>query len=538
MHYKCAGERERKVLIIMKMKSTKHALLLSGLALVLCLSMLIGTTFAWFTDSVTSGSNVIQAGTLDIVMEYWDGDSWEDAEGQVLEFRKGGNYHGYTGEVLWEPGCTYELPKIRIRNEGNLAAKVLLRVNGITGDEKLLEAIDFTTKVENIPASLKTGSAGATFAAMEGQSYGFVYGTADGTVMMDWTVMAKGHTSLNTGHTDTSAEFTISGHMKKEAGNEYQGLKIEGVSITALATQSVYEYDSFDREYDENAPFPEVTVVSNADELKATLAAGKNVVVGSDIDLGGTTITVPANVTATLDLNGRTISDSATGTGEYMLIVENSAKLTITDSIGTGKITFASIAPAGSKAVGAVVHAKGELVMESGTLEMTGAWEDSFVVTVHPNAWGSAYTAPTTFTMNGGKIISSDSGVRVTSFSDNRYTDDFASFIMNGGSIDSAKDGIFVQQPEAVWDALNVTVNGGVIEGDRNPIRICIFGFTSSDVEKCITIDLSSNATLTYTGSDTPTDWIVDGKIRYSCYGGTLDDIQNHTTITVDGVVQ
>ena len=212
-------------------KSTKRALLASVMAMLLCFTMLLGTTFAWFTDSATSGSNVIQAGTLDIVMEYWDGDSWENAEGQVLEFKKGGNYNGIVADVLWEPGCTYELPKIRVRNEGNLAAYVVLRVNGITGDEDLMDVIEFQTKVTSVPQ-------GSQFTFMEGKSYPWYYDTPDGTVMFDWTVAPKGEVISNFGHTDTSAEFTVTGHMKEEAGNEYQGMKIEGVSITAFATQS------------------------------------------------------------------------------------------------------------------------------------------------------------------------------------------------------------------------------------------------------------------------------------------------------------
>ena len=68
-----------------KQKTTKRALLLSALSLLLCVSMLIGSTFAWFTDSVTTGSAVIQAGTLDIVLEYWNGTQWEDAEGKLYE---------------------------------------------------------------------------------------------------------------------------------------------------------------------------------------------------------------------------------------------------------------------------------------------------------------------------------------------------------------------------------------------------------------------------------------------------------------------
>ena len=66
-----------------KTKSTKRALLVSGLALVMCISMLIGSTFAWFTDSVTSGSNIIKSGNLDVALLDEDGNS---LEGQMLKW--------------------------------------------------------------------------------------------------------------------------------------------------------------------------------------------------------------------------------------------------------------------------------------------------------------------------------------------------------------------------------------------------------------------------------------------------------------------
>ena len=46
----------------MNSKSTKRALLTSVLAMVVCLAMLVGSTFAWFTDTATTGVNKIQAG--------------------------------------------------------------------------------------------------------------------------------------------------------------------------------------------------------------------------------------------------------------------------------------------------------------------------------------------------------------------------------------------------------------------------------------------------------------------------------------------
>ena len=76
-------------------KSTKRALLGSVVAMVLCLAMLVGATFAWFTDTASTGVNKIQAGNLDVQLQYataWDEKgnvtSWADAQGKQLEFKK------------------------------------------------------------------------------------------------------------------------------------------------------------------------------------------------------------------------------------------------------------------------------------------------------------------------------------------------------------------------------------------------------------------------------------------------------------------
>ncbi|MBQ1965919.1 MAG: hypothetical protein II348_04510, partial [Clostridia bacterium] len=83
----------------MNKKNTKRALLASALSLLLCVSMLVGTTYAWFTDSVTSANNVIQSGTLDVVLEYktnW-ADDWAPVDGNTKIFKEG---------ALYEPGYT------------------------------------------------------------------------------------------------------------------------------------------------------------------------------------------------------------------------------------------------------------------------------------------------------------------------------------------------------------------------------------------------------------------------------------------------
>ena len=104
-------------------KSTKRALLGSVMAMVLCLAMLVGATFAWFTDTASTGVNKIQAGNLDIEIQDENGKpvtnlSWVKAEGAEGE------------QVLWEPGCTYELPPFQIVNKGNLALKYKIVVPG------------------------------------------------------------------------------------------------------------------------------------------------------------------------------------------------------------------------------------------------------------------------------------------------------------------------------------------------------------------------------------------------------------------------
>ena len=111
----------------MNKKSTKKALILSALSLVVCISMLIGATFAWFTDSVTSGRNTIQSGNLDVELYYTtdaavaadpDSNAWIKVDANTDTF----------GHDNWEPGYT-EVVFLRVSNAGSLALKYLLSFN-------------------------------------------------------------------------------------------------------------------------------------------------------------------------------------------------------------------------------------------------------------------------------------------------------------------------------------------------------------------------------------------------------------------------
>ena len=57
-------------------KSTKRALITSALAILMCAAMLIGTTFAWFTDTASTAVNKIQAGNLDVALEMQENGNW------------------------------------------------------------------------------------------------------------------------------------------------------------------------------------------------------------------------------------------------------------------------------------------------------------------------------------------------------------------------------------------------------------------------------------------------------------------------------
>ena len=89
------------------MSNTKRALLTSSVAFIVCFAMLIGTTFAWFTDTASTAVNKIQAGNLNIGLEMFDDTTqkWVSAENEILTFRTADNRTA--DEILWEPGCRY-----------------------------------------------------------------------------------------------------------------------------------------------------------------------------------------------------------------------------------------------------------------------------------------------------------------------------------------------------------------------------------------------------------------------------------------------
>ena len=203
-------------------KSLKRALLSSAFSLIICVAMLIGTTFAWFTDTASTAVNKIQAGNLKVDIVDKNGNS---LNGKSLSFRDVNN----KTDILWEPGARFNLDSFKIVNKGNLALKYKVIISGINGSAKLLEAIDFTVKI----------------------------GDAAEAALADWegVLLPDGAAATDTMPVKETKLITISGKMREDAGNEYQGLSIGGIGITVLATQYTYENDSIGNTYDRGAAY-------------------------------------------------------------------------------------------------------------------------------------------------------------------------------------------------------------------------------------------------------------------------------------------
>ena len=329
-------------------KSTKRALLGSIMAMVLCLAMLVGATFAWFTDTASTGVNKIQAGKLDVALEMKDAaGQWVSAEGKTLNWVKAA-----AGEqVLWEPGCTYTLPELRVVNNGNLALKYKLVISGIRGDAELNNVIDWTM-------------------------------TLDGAA---YTLGEEHHLAAKNGATVDADVLTISGKMQESAGNDYMNKSIDGIAITVVATQDTVESDSFGKTYDKDAEYP--ITVTTGDELQAIVnnaTAPVNIVLANSITTNN--FVIPEDKDVTLDLNGRTVTNAESHT------ILNKGHLTLRDSSAdkSGQI----ISLKGNTA--ALRNGDNAVcVVEGGTISRDGA---------NGNTWHVVENFGK-MTFNGGKVV-------------------------------------------------------------------------------------------------------------------------------------
>ena len=338
--------------------NNKKALLSSAFALVVSVAMLIGTTFAWFTDTASTAVNKIVSGNLkvDIIGEN------SDSHIEKLNFKKAAATDAEAGAaILWEPGCRYLTEGFRIANKGNLALKWKARVNmnniingkvegsTIAKDGKsLLDVIDFyvvTSTDENAEAVAIENFVG------------------------------------NLKKTETSEVYYIKGVMQTTAGNDYQDLTLDGITVTVIAAQDTVENDSFDNQYDKDAKYPIVAM----DALQELINnAAEPVSVKLEGNIAGS-LTVPQDKDVTLDLNGFTLNG-----GDSHAIL-NRGTLCIKDSSGNGKIVA-------SKANTSALRNVADCVIEGGTFTRAEA---------EGNKWHTVENFGNMI-FNGGKVIAED----------------------------------------------------------------------------------------------------------------------------------
>ena len=262
------------------MNKKKMALVHSVIALLLCCSMLIGTTFAWFTDSVTSGKNRIIAGNLDVELEYLTADgTWQTVNANTNVFEE---------NTLWEPGHT-EVVYLRVSNAGTLALKYQLGVNiaaesgsvNVAGEEFVLS--DYIE-----------------FAAIEDVQTAFASRDAARAAVQSAQILSTGYTQdgeLLAGDPADYVAFVV--YMPETVGNaaNYRTGELPPrieLGISLFATQTPHEPDSFGADYDWAAGFPEVDLPAGG---KADVTV-ENGATAADVTISGGNVSaeVPAGV--------------------------------------------------------------------------------------------------------------------------------------------------------------------------------------------------------------------------------------------------
>ena len=434
-----------------KTKRTRSALISSVVSLFLCFTMLLGTTYAWFTDSVTSANNIIQSGSLkiDLIHHTATGDvSVKDtADHQIFNYEK------------WEPGYT-QVETFTIVNEGTLALKYKMTldaensVDAKTG-EKLSDVID---------VYVCEGASTAQSAADLDSAAWTKLGTLTDVFAIDSTISGNLLPAGAQATNDAAVErrmFTIALHMQEDADNVYQALSLGELSVTLLATQYTYENDSFGNQYDKDAEYPVVYdhVASNSAELVEAFKDGGSIQLTSDITLEEN-LTVSEGADVYLDLNGKKITTAGTAVDPVFYTYKDSTL--VIDGNGTVELTEPAMS---------LIFPGGDVIINSGTFtrnvpEGTPANKvGALIVGAKVSPWGSQ-----TITINGG-------------YFDGGYYDKNAADI----------EDLLAGTKTLTETADDIAKRGN--SGDKNPVRVAIKNNTQ------LTLNLSYNLMKIYGGT-------------------------------------
>ncbi len=291
------------------MKRTKTKLISSITVLIVCFAMLIGSTFAWFTDSASTGVNTIQAGNLDIKVEYLSdlaNDTWTEVDV---------NKKLFNDNALWEPGYA-EVAYLKITNAGNLHLRYKLSVNtydNVTGTSVNGDTIDLSTilkfgKIESptAPSPYSKNSAGRA------QAIAAVSGNAT-----PLTAYSKENLDLAPG---ASEYVTLVVYMPSTVGNEanYRGGSAPSIKLglDVVATQAIKETDSFNDQYDKDALYPILASVINNTKGESVALDESGNTGNEEIQIIDTNATskIPENTTLYADDGSTAVATNDRGT--------------------------------------------------------------------------------------------------------------------------------------------------------------------------------------------------------------------------------
>ena len=442
-------------------KTTKKALLGSLLALVLCFSMLVGTTFAWFTDNEVISGNKIQAGTLDLTV----------GENKVLDV----NY-------LWEPGFCAPF-SFKLGNAGSLCLKYELAFGnlhyGETGDGTEFAPNDANADGSNITTVLDVYDSQNNLLGTVAELF------ENGNFGDKATVSGHIEPKTNAATEGDAIAFTIK--MREEAGNEYQGDWCS-FDIIAKATQVEHEKDgNGHNDYDANAGFG-VPVATEA-ELANALGNGQDVYVTELIEInepitvtGDVTIDLEANLDATLtaarpfeleDGASLTINagKKAVKVGKYGLVkIAGNGDVTINDGKFTGNVDDGAFIK--------VTNTAADVNIVLNNVEYTDTNKDSFVINMYE------YAGEAKITINGG-IYTAKSGIQAVN----------ADLDVKGATFNTTGVAFEISGSDAIIDKVTVNVDPGVTVGSAPAAFVSV---SSDGYAKVTNSTFTGNAVAVY----------------------------------------
>ena len=485
-------------------RATKRALLTSVMALVMCVVMLVGTTFAWFTDTASTGVNKIVAGNLKVDIVDKEGNNHLD----TLNFTKAAG--APDGEqLLWEPGCRYVTEGFRIANKGNLALKWKAEIN----KDNIVDG-----KVE-----------GSTI-AKDGKSlldvidFYVVTKTADGAE----TEVAIKDFIGNLPKGEKSGVYYIKGVMQTTAGNDYQDLTLDGITITVYATQLTAEFDSFDNQYDKDAKYTEVIAAGKTFTGKATLSTGITATNPNAIAVKA--IGTDADVTI---LDGT--FDGGKGGNNQCVHVSGGATVTIKG----GTFTVGADAAGAGNAV--IESNGGNIVIEGGFFQTDYNWNGFYYVLNQNN------NNPGNITVKGGTFVNYDPSKGDDNLGGNFVADGYSVITETKANGDVWYTVVSKSNSEGLKTVL---ANGGELTVSEE-IRTNNSGDTAADrviISKPTTLNLNAKIVFPNNMGNNNTNFcalIVDadttinagenGGIDTGTNGGYGINVRNGATLTING---